>query len=119
MFVKRIPDPQAQIAGFIEGDVCSQRFEKQLRVLPQRFERFLFPGCAIQCHFFFEVGPYIPKRKDPVIETNNGARFHGQKWQNISRNIKPGDQIIFRKIRAVWSGQAAKNFESDFHFQIK
>ena len=76
---------------------------------------FYFQGVQLNVTSFEVV--YIPKRQDAKIETNSGARFTGKVADFIS-NIKPGDQIIFRKIRAVGPDKQPRTLNS-IPFQIK
>jgi hypothetical protein len=112
--VKRIPDPQAQIAGYIEGDVPVNVL-KTAPGITAALKDFYFQGVQFNVTSFEVV--YIPKRKDPVIETNSGARFSGKVAEFIS-NCKPGDQIIFRKIIAVGPDKTKRPL-NPIPFQIK
>ncbi|MFI5134597.1 MAG: GldM family protein [Chitinophagales bacterium] len=112
--VKRIPDPQAQIAGYIEGDVPVNVL-KTAPGITAALKDFYFQGVQFNVTSFECV--YVPKRQDPKIETNNGARFTGKVADFIS-NLKPGDQIIFRKIRAVGPDKQPRTLNS-IPFQIK
>jgi hypothetical protein len=112
--VKRIPDPQAQIAGYIEGDVPVNVL-KTAPGITAALKDFYFQGVQFNVTSFEVV--YIPKRQDAKIETNSGARFTGKVADFIS-SIKPGDQIIFRKIRAVGPDKQPRTLNS-IPFQIK
>jgi gliding motility-associated protein GldM len=94
--VKRIPDPEAQIAGQKEGDIASNVL-KTAPGITAALKDFYFQGVQFSVVSFECI--YVPKRQDPKIETNNGARFSGKVAEYV-QNIKPGDQILFRKIRA-------------------
>jgi len=94
--VKRIPDPVAQINGVTEGGMPAST----LKVSPgigAVLKDFYFQGVKFDVTSFECV--YIPRRQDPKIEKNSGARWSGKVSEFIS-GIKPGDQIIFRAIRA-------------------
>jgi len=112
--VKRIPDPQAQIAGYIDGDVPVNVL-KTAPGITAALKDFYFQGVQFNVTSFECV--YVPKRQDPKIETNNGARFTG-KVADFIANLKPGDQIIFRKIRAVGPDKQPRTLNS-IPFQIK
>ncbi|MGB3074648.1 MAG: GldM family protein, partial [Chitinophagales bacterium] len=60
---------------------------------------------------------YIPKRQDARIEQNSGAKFNAKVAQFV-QGCKPGDQIIFRKIRAVGPDKTPRNLNS-IPLQIK
>ena len=94
--VKRIPDPVAQINGIIEGKMPAST----LKVSPgigAVLKDFYFLGVKFEVVGFECV--YIPRRQDAKIEKNVGQRWTGKVAEFIS-SIKPGDQIIFRSIRA-------------------
>lgn len=113
--VKRIPDPVAAINGTItEGDVTTSI----LKVVPgigAVLRDFYFQGVRFDVTSFECV--YIPKRQDPRIEQNSGAKFNGKISQFI-QSCKPGDQIIFRKIRAMGPDKTTRNLNS-IPLQIK
>ncbi|MEO5673858.1 MAG: GldM family protein [Chitinophagales bacterium] len=94
--IKRIPDPIAQINGITEGDIPVTT----LKVSPgigAVLKDFYFQGVKFDVTSFECI--YIPRRQDPKIEQNSGARWGGN-VAGFIQNAKPGDQIIFRKIKA-------------------
>src|SRR5207248_283382 len=94
--VKRIPDPVAAINGSItEGDIASSTL-KAVPGIGAVLKDFYFQGVRFDVTSFECV--YIPKRQDPRIEQNSGAKFN-PKIATFIQSSKPGDQIIFRKIR--------------------
>ncbi|MBA2423633.1 MAG: hypothetical protein H0V61_10495 [Chitinophagales bacterium] len=113
--VKRIPDPVAAINGTItEGDIPTST----LRAVPgigAILKDFYFQGVRFDVTSYECV--YIPKRQDPRIEQNSGAKFNSRIAQFI-QGCKPGDQIIFRKIRAMGPDKTARNLNS-IPLQIK
>jgi hypothetical protein len=76
---------------------------------------FYFQGVRFDVTSFECV--YIPKRQDPRIEQNSGAKFNSRIAQFI-QGCKPGDQIIFRKIRAMGPDKTSRNLSS-IPLQIK
>lgn len=95
--VKRIPDPVAQINGITEGDIPVTT----LKVSPgigAVLRDFYFQGVKFDVTSFECM--FIPRRQDAKIEQNSGARWNG-KVADFIQNAKPGDQIIFRKIKAI------------------
>lgn len=107
--VKRIPDPVAAINGSItEGDIPTST----LRAVPgigAILKDFYFQGVRFDVTSFECV--YIPKRQDARIEQNSGARFNAKIAQFI-QGCKPGDQIIFRKIKAVGPDKTSRSLNS-------
>ncbi len=94
--IKRIPDPVAQINGITEGDIPVTT----LKVSPgigAVLKDFYFQGVKFDVTSFECM--YIPRRQDPKLTQNAGARWNGDVSGYI-QNAKPGDQIIFRKIKA-------------------
>lgn len=95
--VKRIPDPQAQIAGYTEGDIPVNVL-KTAPGIGAVLKDFYFQGVQFSVTSFECV--YIPRRQDAKIEKNSGAKWSG-KVSEFMGQLKPGDQIIFRKINAI------------------
>jgi hypothetical protein len=91
-----------------EGDVAAN----VLKVAPgigAILKDFYFQGVRFDVTSFECV--YIPKRQDPKIEQNSGAKFNAKIAQFI-QSCKPGDQLIFRKIRAVGPDKTTRNLNS-------
>ena len=94
--VKRIPDPVAQINGVSEGEMSTGTL-KAAPGIGAVLKDFYFQGVLFDVVSYDAV--FIAKRQDPKIATMTGARFTGQVGDFI-KSCKPGDQFIFRKIRA-------------------
>jgi hypothetical protein len=94
--IKRIPDPVAQIGGKSEGDMKTG----EIRAVPgigAVLKDFYFEGVRFDVVSFECV--YIAKRQDAKITAVTGAKFSGAVADYL-KLCKPGDQFIFRKIRA-------------------
>ena len=94
--VKRIPDPVAQINGKSEGEMKTGEI-KAAPGIGAVLKDFYFQGVQFDVVSYECV--YIAKRQDPKIATMTGAKFSGQ-VADFLKGCKPGDQLIFRKIRA-------------------
>ncbi len=113
--IKRIPDPVAAINGTItEGDIPTSTL-KAVPGIGAVLKDFYFQGVRFDVTSFECV--YIPKRQDARIEQNSGAKFNS-KVAAFIQGCKPGDQIIFRKIRAVGPDKSPRNLNS-IPLQIK
>jgi hypothetical protein len=113
--IKRIPDPIAAINGTItEGDIPTSTL-KAVPGIGAVLRDFYFQGVRFDVTSFECV--YIPKRQDARIEQNSGAKFNS-KVAAFIQGCKPGDQIIFRKIRAVGPDKSPRNLNS-IPLQIK
>ncbi|MBX7107334.1 MAG: hypothetical protein K1X61_01675 [Chitinophagales bacterium] len=113
--IKRIPDPIAAINGTItEGDIPTSTL-KAVPGIGAILKDFYFQGVRFDVTSFECV--YIPKRQDARIEQNSGAKFNAKVAQFV-QGCKPGDQIIFRKIRAVGPDKTPRNLNS-IPLQIK
>ena len=107
--VKRIPDPIAAINGTItEGDVTTGLI-KTVPGIGAVLKDFYFQGVRFDVTSFECV--FIPKRQDPKIIPNQGAKFNSQ-LQQLLQGAKPGDQIIFRKIRAIGPDKTSRSLNS-------
>ena len=113
--IKRIPDPIAAINGTItEGDIPASTL-KAVPGIGAVLKDFYFQGVRFDVTSFECV--YIPKRQDPRIEQNSGAKFNS-KIAGFIQGSHPGDQIIFRKIRAIGPDKTTRSLNS-IPLQIK
>ena len=94
--IKRIPDPVAQIGGKSEGDMKTGEI-KAVPGIGAVLKDFYFEGVRFDVVSFECV--FIAKRQDAKITSVNGAKFTGA-VSDYLKICKPGDQFIFRKIRA-------------------
>jgi hypothetical protein len=106
--VKRIPDPVAQIAGYTEGDIPVNVL-KTAPGIGAVLKDFYFQGVQFGVTSFECV--YVPRRQDAKIENNSGAKWTG-KVSEFMGQLKPGDQIIFRKIKAVGPDKVPRSLNS-------
>jgi len=112
--VKRIPDPFAKIGGSKGGKLRSNVFKTQ-KGLYAELEGFDFQAkCSVTG---FEM-LYIPQRKDAVTSTNAGTNFtSGSK--NLVNLAKPGDNYVFRNIKARCPGDKGPRDLGTLSFQIQ
>ncbi|HYV91555.1 MAG TPA: GldM family protein [Chitinophagales bacterium] len=112
--IRRIPNPVAKINGITEGDIPVTT----LKVSPgigAVLTDFYFGGVKFSVTSFECV--YTPRRQDVKIEQNSGARWTGKVAEFIA-GAKPGDQIIFRKIKAIGPDKTTRSLNS-IPLQIK
>ena len=97
--VKRIPDPQAQVAGQTQGLMPASTFRAQLGIVSE-LKDFLFPIRSQVSSFNFSM----IRRGNPDIVgpiTVRGARFtDNREVDNLIKSAKPGDKIFIEEIRA-------------------
>jgi hypothetical protein len=107
--VKRIPDPIAAINGTVTEGQISTGTLKAVQGIGAVLKDFYFQGVRFDVTSFECV--YIPRRQDARIVINNGARFNSQ-VSGFIQGCKPGDQIIFRKIKASGPDGSTRNLNS-------
>ncbi|MBA3649282.1 MAG: hypothetical protein H0W62_12160 [Chitinophagales bacterium] len=112
--VKRIPDPVAQVNGKVDGDISSAELKVSAGVGAQ-LKDFYFNGVRFDVTSFDCI--FIPKRQDPKIANNSGAKFNG-KVADFIQNAHPGDAVIFRNIKAIGPDRTTRSLNS-VSFQIK
>lgn len=94
--IKRIPDPVAQIGGKSEGDMKTGEI-RVVQGIGAVLKDFYFEGVRFDVVSYECV--YIAKRQDAKIAPMTGAKFNGAVADYL-KTCKPGDQFIFRKVRA-------------------
>ena len=98
--VKRIPDPQAQVAGQTQGMMPASTFRAQIGIVSE-LKDFLFPIRSQVSSFTFSMS----RRGStdivaPIIV--RGARFTDNKEvETLVRSAKPGDKIYIEEVRAT------------------
>ncbi len=97
--VKRIPDPQAQVAGQTQGQMPASTFRAQIGIVSE-LKDFLFPIRSTVSSFNFSM----IRRKSPDIIgpiTVRGPRFtDNREVDDLIKSAKPGDKIFIEEIRA-------------------
>ena len=112
--VKPIPDPTPTMAGQQGGDIANSNFRAQKGVFAE-LKNFDFDArCDIAG---FQI-LYIPAREDALVATNGGGAFSGQAAQLIGR-AKPGDNYMFKNIKAKCPGDAAARDLGTMSFTIR
>ena len=112
--VKPIPDPVPTMAGQQGGDIANSNFRAQKGVFAE-LKNFDFDArCEIAG---FQV-LYAPAREDPLLATNGGGGFSGQASALIGR-AKPGDNYIFKNIKAKCPGDSAPRDLGTMSFSIR
>ncbi len=106
--VKRIPDPQAIVAGKLEGKIKTG----ELRASPgpvAQLKDFYFQGVkfAVTSYDFI----FIAKRQDPFIKANSGMAWSADILAKL-QIAKPGDQIIIRNIKAKGPDGSTRSLNS-------
>jgi hypothetical protein len=94
--IKRIPDPQAVVAGKFEGSIKTGELKSTPGVIAQ-LKDFYFQGVTFNITSFEFI--FIAKRQDPWIAANTGMKWSPEILSKI-QGAKPGDQIIIRSIKA-------------------
>lgn len=94
--IKRIPDPQAVVAGKYEGNIKSGELKATPGVIAQ-LKDFYFQGVTFSVTSYDFI--FIAKRQDPWIKENKGMKWESDVVSKI-QGAKPGDQIIIRNIKA-------------------
>lgn len=106
--VKRIPDPAPRLGKYKGGQLGNGEFKAQGGISAV-LENFDFDAKCDMVGFEFT---YYPKRQDPIVVSNNGARWSGQA-QDMVNKAKPGDAYFFDDIKCKCPGDvAARNIGS-------
>jgi hypothetical protein len=113
--VKRIPDPVARLSNKSNGIMGSGEFRAQGGV-GAFLDNFDFEAtCQV---VGFEL-IYQPRREDPQLVQNAGARFDS-KSSALVRQAKPGDTYYFRNVRGKCPGDGSVTRElNPMVFNIK
>ena len=112
--VKPIPDPTPTMGGQQGGDIANSNFRAQKGVFAE-LKNFDFDArCDIAG---FQI-LYIPAREDALAATNGGGAFSGQAAALIGR-AKPGDNYMFKNIKAKCPGDAAARDLGTMSFTIR
>jgi len=112
--VKRIPDPQAVLAGKTGGIMDPGTFRIQLGI-GALLKGFDFDAkCSIKGYRML----YVPKREDAIPVLNGGARFQGDALKYV-KIAKPGDTYSFIDVKAQCPGDVAPREINSLVFNIK
>ena len=106
--VKRIPDPAPRLGKYKGGQLGNGEFKAQGGISAV-LENFDFDAKCDMVGFEFT---YYPKRQDPIVVSNSGARWGGQAADMVNK-AKPGDAYFFDDIKCKCPGDiAARNIGS-------
>ena len=106
--VKRIPDPAPRLGKYKGGQLGNGEFKAQGGISAV-LENFDFDAKCDMVGFEFT---YYPKRQDPIVVSNSGARWSGQASDMVNK-AKPGDAYFFDDIKCKCPGDiAARNIGS-------
>ena len=98
--VKRIPNPEAQVAGKTQGTMPASTFRAQIGIVSD-LKDFLFDVRSVVTSFRFSMS----RRNSPDIIgpiTVNGPRFtDNAQVAEFVKSAKPGDRIFIEDIRAL------------------
>lgn len=112
--VKRIPDPVAEVGGSPGGDMVNSTFRAQRGMIAD-LKNFDFDArCTISGFRIL----YVPKREDALAATNAGGTYTGQARALINR-AKPGDNYLFKNIKAKCPGDNAPRDLGTMSFTIR
>ncbi len=115
--VKRIPDPRPSLNpnNVVDGGGIGNGAFKAYGGLFAVLENFDFEArCTIDGFNLV----YQPKRQDPVVSVNRGARYTDQS-QRLAQRAKPGDTYYIENIKARCPGDPAGRNIGSMVFQIK
>ena len=112
--VKPIPDPVPTIGGQQGGDIANSTFRAQKGIFAE-LKNFDFDA---RCNIAGFQLLYVPAREDPLAATNAGGSFAGQTAALIAR-AKPGDNYLFKNIKAKCPGDAAARDLGSLPFTIR
>lgn len=112
--VKRIPDPVAYLGAQKSGSMSAGQFRAQSGVVALLDDFVYNAKCEI---IGFEL-VYIARRSDPILVTNQGARFTASASNLISR-ASPGDIYIFDNVRTKCPGDINSRQINAMAFFIK
>lgn len=106
--VKRIPDPAPRLGKYKGGQLGNGEFKAQGGISAV-LENFDFDAKCDMVGFEFT---HYPKRQDPIVVSNSGARWSGQAADLVNK-AKPGDAYFFDDIKCKCPGDiAARNIGS-------
>jgi gliding motility-associated protein GldM len=115
--VKRIPDPVPRLGGNLAnkgGSMPNGTFKAQGGISAM-LENFDFDAKCDVVGFDFA---YQPKRQDPVVAQNGGARWNSQ-VQGYINSAKPGDAYYFDDVKCKCPGDAAARNIGSIAYKIK
>lgn len=115
--VKRIPDPRPSLNpnNIVDGGSIGNGAFKAYSGLFSVLENFDFEArCTIDGFNLV----YQPKRQDPVVSVNRGARYTDQS-RRLAQRAKPGDTYYFENIKARCPGDPAGRNIGSMVFQVK
>ncbi|MEE9374455.1 MAG: GldM family protein [Saprospiraceae bacterium] len=112
--VKRIPDPIPKLSKSRGGVMSSGEFKAQGGVSAV-LENFDFEArCKLSGYRVVRV----PRRADPEIAENPGAKYRGETSRVINK-AKPGDRFFFENIKCKCPGDPAARDLGTMSFSIK
>lgn len=112
--VKPIPDPVPTIGGQQGGDIANSTFRAQQGLFAE-LKNFDFDA---RCNIAGFNLLYVPAREDPLVSQNPGGSFAGQTAALITK-AKPGDNYLFKNIKAKCPGDAAPRDLGTMSFTIR
>ncbi len=112
--VKPIPDPVPTIGGQQGGDIANSTFRAQQGLFAE-LKNFDFDA---RCNIAGFNLLYVPAREDPLVSQNPGGSFAGQTAALIGK-AKPGDNYLFKNIKAKCPGDAAPRDLGTMSFTIR
>lgn len=112
--VKPIPDPVPTMGGEQGGDIANSTFRAQRGVIAE-LKNFDFDA---RCNIAGFQLLYAPAREDALLASNSGGSFSGQAAALVSR-AKPGDNYIFKNIKAKCPGDSAPRSLGTMSFSIR
>ena len=112
--VKPIPDPVPTIGGQQGGDIQNSTFRAQ-RGLFAELKNFDFDA---RCEIAGFNMLYVPAREDALAASNAGGGFSGQAAALVGR-AKPGDNYLFKNIKAKCPGDSAPRDLGTMSFTIR
>jgi gliding motility-associated protein GldM len=115
--VKRIPDPVPRLGGNLanKGGTMPNGTFKAQGGISAMLENFDFDAKCDVVGFDFA---YQPKRQDPIVAQNGGARWNNQ-IQGYINNAKPGDAYYFDDVKCKCPGDAAPRNIGSIAYKIK
>jgi gliding motility-associated protein GldM len=115
--IKRIPDPNPRLGGNPKnkgGTMGNGEFKAQ-GGMSALLEGFDFEATCQVAGFEFT---YLPKRQDPIVKQNGGARWSGE-VQELINKAKPGDTYFFDEVKCKCPGDAAARNIGGITYKIK
>ncbi|NJB86050.1 gliding motility-associated protein GldM [Lewinella marina] len=112
--VKPIPDPVPTMGGEQGGDIANSTFRAQ-RGLFAELKNFDFDA---RCEIAGFQMLYVPAREDALVASNPGGAFAGQAAALVGR-AKPGDNYLFKNIKAKCPGDSAPRDLGTMSFTIR